>query len=56
MAAVKNTDEYLLGYRDGLKAASWTCADCGNTYDSTVDGCPNRLLDQAYVDVRGVGK
>lgn len=54
MAEVKKSDEYTRGYLDGLKAMSWQCGDCGNTYDNSVDRCPNVMLDQAYVNVRGV--
>ena len=41
---------YRQGLLDGIVRSGWTCGDCGNTYDATVDSCPNRLLDLAIVE------
>lgn len=38
---------YAQGYLDALEATSWTCLDCGNTYDPDITECPNRYLDEA---------
>ena len=43
---------YAQGYLDALEATSWTCPDCGNTYDPDITECPNRYLDEAKVAVR----
>ena len=42
---------YREGYLAGILATSWTCGDCGNTYDASVDHCPNTLLDAAYLSM-----
>jgi hypothetical protein len=34
------------GYAQAMAEVSWTCDDCGNTYESTVYECPNRILDE----------
>ncbi len=31
------------------RADTWTCGDCGNNYDHSVQYCPNTALDQAVV-------
>jgi uncharacterized protein YbaR (Trm112 family) len=43
---------YAEGFLDGLKATSWTCIDCGNTYLPIVEECPNVLLDEASASLR----
>lgn len=43
---------YAQGYLDGLKEGGWSCYDCGNVYESSVEECPNRLIDQAVVNLR----
>jgi hypothetical protein len=47
-----STIEWYYGYVTGLRDAGWVCADCGNTYEATVDECPNRMLDQGEADIR----
>lgn len=49
---LKNNSMYALGFVEGLIAGSWKCYDCGNTYEVSVDECPNRELDQANADLR----
>lgn len=44
--------EYAQGYYSGLIEASWTCYDCGNTYEAGVEECPNKDLDQAAANLR----
>lgn len=44
--------EYCQGYLDSLLATSWTCLDCGNTYDPDITDCPNRHLDEAQAALR----
>lgn len=39
------------GRVEGIRESGWHCGDCGNFYDATVDGCPNRLLDEALVNL-----
>lgn len=39
---------YRNGYLDAVMESSWECADCGNTYDSSVSSCPNQYLDRAH--------
>lgn len=54
-APPKNRDPrvaYAQGYLDALEATSWTCPDCGNTYDPDITECPNRHLDEAKVALR----
>lgn len=54
-AQPKNGDprvSYAQGYLDALEATSWTCLDCGNTYDPDITECPNRHLDEAKVALR----
>lgn len=48
----RTVTDYDRGYLDGIVASSWSCADCGNTYDSDVESCPNRLLDEAKAKAR----
>lgn len=43
---------YAQGYLDALESTSWTCPDCGNTYDPDITECPNRYLDEAKVALR----
>lgn len=45
------TNTYEQGRLDGIRASGWTCGDCGNEYDATVEGCPNTLLDNALAAV-----
>jgi hypothetical protein len=40
------------GYQKAILDMSWECFDCGNTYEPSVDACPNELLDQANASVR----
>lgn len=44
--------DYAQGYYSGLIEASWTCYDCGNTYESAIENCPNKDLDQAAANLR----
>lgn len=46
---MKQAREYTQGYLDGVLASSWTCSDCGNTYDAQVESCPNQVLDHALL-------
>jgi hypothetical protein len=43
---------YVRGRLQGVTESGWTCGDCENVYDATVDRCPNQLLDAAQVDLR----
>lgn len=43
---------YAQGFLDALEQTSWTCCDCGNTYDPDITDCPNRYLDEAKVALR----
>ena len=43
---------YAQGFLDALEETSWTCCDCGNTYDPNITDCPNRYLDEAKVALR----
>lgn len=43
---------YAQGFLDALEETSWTCLDCGNTYDPSITECPNRYLDEAKVALR----
>lgn len=43
---------YAQGYLDGLKDGGWKCYDCGNVYESSVEECPNRNIDQAQATLR----
>lgn len=43
---------YAQGYLDGLKEGGWVCYDCGNVYESSVEECPNRKIDQAVATLR----
>lgn len=43
---------YNKGYLDGVMASSWTCFDCGNTYQASIEECPNIQIDEAKVKVR----
>lgn len=45
----KKEEAFARGRVQGILESGWTCADCGNLYDATVDSCPNRLLDEAQV-------
>lgn len=36
-----------------LEDITWDCADCGNTYDLTVQNCPNTILNKALTVKRG---
>lgn len=40
------------GYMKALEDLSWTCIDCGNLYQPTVEACPNELIDEARARVR----
>lgn len=42
---------YTNGYYDAVAEMSWKCGDCGNTYDSSVQYCPNKFLDKATLKV-----
>lgn len=44
--------EYAKGYLKGIEDSSWNCIDCGNAYESSVEECPNRLMDEANAKVR----
>ena len=44
---------YAQGFLDALEATSWTCMDCGNTYEPLLTECPNRMLDEAKAALRG---
>lgn len=35
----------LSGFKAGVLETGWVCVDCGNTYESSVDECPNKNLD-----------
>lgn len=43
---------YARGRLQGVVDSGWTCGECENLYDSTVERCPNQLLDAAQVDLR----
>lgn len=43
---------YARGRLQGVTESGWTCGDCENVYDASVDRCPNQLLDAAQVDLR----
>jgi len=45
----KNNIAFAKGRAQGIRESGWTCGDCGNLYDASVDCCPNRLLDEAGV-------
>ena len=47
-----HTKDYLQGYLNGIVASCWVCHDCGNTYESSTEYCPNERLDQAVADLR----
>lgn len=40
---------YKNGYLDAILEKTWECGDCGNTYESSVQNCPNTQLDKAHV-------
>lgn len=40
------------GYLQALEDTSWTCMDCGNTYEPLITECPNRMLDEAKAALR----
>jgi len=44
--------QYAQGYLQGLKDTTWKCFDCGNTYESSVEECPNLLIDEAEAKLR----
>lgn len=44
--------DYARGVLHGVQKSTWTCGDCGNTYDPTVQHCPNVTLDHAHVNLR----
>lgn len=48
---------YASGYYDAIAEQSWRCGDCGNTYETSVECCPNNKLDEAIVGLKknGVG-
>jgi len=46
---------YVSGYYDAIAEQSWDCGDCGNTYDISVQYCPNKYLDQAIVNLKSKG-
>jgi len=43
---------YAQGYLDGLREGGWQCYDCENWYESSVDECPNKLIDEAVARLR----
>lgn len=43
---------YQDGYLQALIDMSWTCMDCGNTYQADIDECPNSTLDTAHAEAR----
>ena len=51
-AGIKTGNDYMDGYIAGIYATSWTCLDCDNIYDTTVDRCPNDILDGALARAR----
>jgi hypothetical protein len=46
---------YATGYYDAIAEQSWDCGDCGNTYDTSVECCPNKHLDEAIVRLKKAG-
>ena len=40
---------YKNGYLDAVLENTWDCGDCGNTYEASVQHCPNEQLDKAHV-------
>lgn len=44
--SIRDEYAYLL---DAYKKTLWRCADCGNLYDNTVEGCPNNSLDWVFL-------
>jgi hypothetical protein len=48
----KKAIAYAQGRVQGVIESGWTCGDCGNVYDAAVESCPNRLLDDARVNLR----
>ena len=48
----QNSVAYARGRLQGIIESGWTCGDCENVYDASVDRCPNQLLDAAQVDLR----
>lgn len=47
-AVAEHGRDYVRGYNQAIRDMAWTCGDCGNTYDSQVDECPNELLDEIH--------
>lgn len=52
VAGIKTGSDYMDGYIAGLYASSWTCLDCGNIYDTTVDRCPNDILNSTLAKAK----
>jgi hypothetical protein len=48
----KSEVAYAKGFLDGLIDGSWKCYDCENIYESTVEECPNKKIDQANASYR----
>ena len=46
------SEQYADGYLQGLKDTAWKCFDCGNIYESLVDACPNKMIDEAEARLR----
>jgi hypothetical protein len=43
---------YAQGYLDGLREGGWQCFDCENWYESSVEECPNKNIDEAQARLR----
>ena len=53
MSKKNNNSLYEEGYLQGIIDSTWKCFDCGNMYESLVEDCPNKLLDDAQAKLRG---
>ena len=48
----QNAVMHAKGRIQGITESGWTCGDCENVYDASVDHCPNLLLDAANVNLQ----